>query len=320
MLMRRRNFLTGAGAALLAGPARAAAGAGATTSVGGPAFGSYWRCVLPISADAEAVTRISTTLIAALDAELSPWRDDSPLSALNRAGAGGWRSVGAATLACLSEAEAVRLLTQGGFDARVGPLVARYGFGRIDGAIAHEGRFELREGAVRKSHADLTFDPCGLAKGHALDLMVARIADFGIAHALVEIGGEVATLGHHPANRPWRVAIERPGAARATALRVVAPGQMALATSAHAPQGLRGQAETSHVIDPRARRPAAQGLSQVSVLAPTGLRADALATGLLALGPNNGPRVARAASIAALFVHSSGSKTTTGGLETHLIG
>ncbi|MCP1168404.1 FAD:protein FMN transferase, partial [Limimaricola sp. ASW11-118] len=270
MWMRRRDFLAGAGAALMAGPARSGATT-TTTTVGGPAFGSYWRCVLHAGARQEAVAQLATRLIADLDAELSPWREDSALARLNRAGAGAWRPVGAATRACLSEAEAVRSLTEGGFDARVGPLVARHGFGRIEGAIAREGRFELRAGAVRKSHAALTFDPCGLAKGHALDLLAAGISALGIADALVEIGGEIATLGQHPSPRAWRVAIERPGAAGGAALRVVQPGGLALATSAHAPQGLRGRLETSHVIDPRQGRPAGQGLVQVSVLAQTGL-------------------------------------------------
>ncbi|MFT6533841.1 MAG: thiamine biosynthesis lipoprotein [Limimaricola cinnabarinus] len=314
MWIGRRDFLAGAGAALLAGPARAGA-----TTVGGPAFGSYWRCVLPAGAQREAVAHLATGLIADLEAELSPWRDDSALSGVNRAGAGDWRPVGAATLACLSEAEAVRSLTEGGFDGRVGPLVARHGFGRIEGALAGEGRFELRGGAVRKSHAGLTFDPCGLAKGHALDLLVAGLAALGLSHALVEIGGEVATLGRHPSGRAWRLAIERADAPRGTALRMVRPCSLALATSAHAPQGLRGRVETSHVIDPRQGRPAAQGLAQVSVLASTGLRADALATGLLALGPHDGPRIARAAGIAALFVHPGGAERMTGGLAAHLI-
>ena len=318
MRLQRRTVLLGAAAAMLAGPVRA----GATIDLGGPAFGSYWRCVLPEKADAGMVAALAAGLIADLDAELSPWREDSLLTGLNRARAGAWWPVGAATLACLSEADTVRRLTKGGFDARVGPLVARYGFGRIDGSAAGGGRFEMRDGVVRKSHADLTFDPCGLAKGHALDLLAASLASAGIVDALVEIGGEVAALGHHPSGRAWRVAIERAGAARATALRVVEPGRLALATSAHAPQGVGGRAETSHVIDPRRRRPAAQGLLQVSVLAPTGLRADALATGLLALGPSEGPRVAREGGIAALFLQAGGPglrEIMTGGFETRIV-
>ena len=315
MRMRRRYFLASLGAALLAGPARA----GATVAVGGPAFGSYWRCLLPAGARQEAVAELANGLIADLDAELSPWRADSALARLNRADAGVWWPAGAATLACLSEAEAVRALTEGGFDARVGPLVARHGFGRIEGATARQGRFELRNGAVRKSHAGLTFDPCGLAKGHALDLLVAGIAELGIAHALVEIGGEIASLGPHPSQRPWRIAIERPGAQAGTALRVVRPEGLVLTTSAHAPQGLRGRVTTSHVIDPRQGRPAGQGLAQVSVLASSGLRADALATGLLALGPRDGPRVAQAAGLKALFVQPDGAEHMTGGFDAHLI-
>lgn len=317
MQIGRREVLVGGVAALFAPPAWAA-----TVSLGGPAFGSYWRCLVPAGTDKAVLMAEATRLTAGLDAELSPWRDDSALTALNRAPAGRWIQIGDATRTCLREAKAVQRLTGGGFDARVGPLVARYGFGQIAGEVPRAGRFELSGGAVRKSHDALTFDPCGLAKGHALDLLAARIAGLGARDALVEIGGEVQAFGRHPSGRSWRVAIEAPAAERVKAQRVVRPGALALATSAHAPQGHAGPATTSHVIDPASARPAAQGLLQVSVLARTGLRADALATGLLALGPERGPALARQAGIAALFLHraSGGAvETMTGGIDAHFI-
>ena len=317
MRIGRREFLAGAGVALFAPPAWAA-----TLSLGGPAFGSYWRCLLPAGTDGAAIEAGATSLIAALDAELSPWREDSPLVALNRASAGRWMAIGAATRACLQEAEAMRGLTRGGFDARVGPLVARYGFGRIAGRVPKGGHFDLSGGAVRKSHDALTFDPCGLAKGHALDLLTARVAALGARDALVEIGGEIRALGRHPSGRAWRVAVEHPGAEATLAQRVVRPGALALATSAHAPQGHAGRATTSHVIDPVRARPAMQTLMQVSVLARTGLRADALATGLLAVGPERGIALARKRGIAALFLQRGADgpvEIMTGGFDARIM-
>ncbi|EYD72805.1 FAD:protein FMN transferase [Limimaricola hongkongensis] len=317
MRIGRRGFLAGAGAALFASPAWAA-----TMSLGGPAFGSYWRCLVPAGMDRAALMAAATGLIAELTAELSPWQEDSALVALNRAPAGRWIPIGHATRTCLQEAEALHGLTVGGFDARVGPLVARYGFGRIAGGVPRDGRFELKGRAVRKSHDTLTFDPCGLAKGHAVDLLAARIAGLGAREALVEIGGEVRALGRHPSGRAWRLAVERPGEDGPQAQRVIRPGSLVLATSAHVPQGHAGPATTSHVIDPASARPAAQTLLQVSVLAQTGLRADALATGLLALGPERGPALARRAGIAALFLRRGPQgpvEAMTGGFDSRLM-
>ncbi|GAD57594.1 hypothetical protein MBELCI_3646 [Limimaricola cinnabarinus LL-001] len=99
--------------------------------------------------------------------------------------------------------------------------------------------------------------------------MVAGLAALGLSHALVEIGGEVATLGRHPSGRAWRLAIEAGGRTTGDGAAHGAPVRPGAGNIGPSPQGLRGRVETSHVIDPRQGRPAAQGLAQVSVLAST---------------------------------------------------
>ena len=61
MRIGRRKFLAGAGAVLFAPPAWAA-----TMSLGGPAFGSYWRCLVPAGMDRAALMAAATSLIAEL--------------------------------------------------------------------------------------------------------------------------------------------------------------------------------------------------------------------------------------------------------------
>lgn len=60
----------------------------------------------------------------------------------------------------------------------------------------------------------------------------------------------------------------------------------------------------SHIIDPRTAAPAGHDVASVSVLAPDALTADALATALLVLGPDEGLRLLRRGfpGIEALFI------------------
>src|SRR5690606_37979555 len=58
----------------------------------------------------------------------------------------------------------------------------------------------------------------------------------------------------------------------------------------------------THILDPRVGRPVHHTLASVTVLAGSGVRADALATALMVLGPAEAPEFAAAHEIAALFL------------------
>jgi thiamine biosynthesis lipoprotein len=322
MNLTRRDMIIAAGALAFLAPMPACADV-TVQSLHGPAFGTAWRLVLPAGADADAARLAVEETVAAIDAAMSPWRPDSEVSRFNRSTRTGWQDASAETCAVVAEALEVSRLTNGAFNPTVGPLVARYGFGPITGSPGRADAIACRHGALRKTDPDLTLDLCGISKGHALDQIGARLRMQGISDALVELGGEVQALGVHPSGRPWQVAIERPGARPFAVQRIVTPGALALATSGHAPQGYSGpRGQISHLINPVTNRPALSALAAVSVLAPTGRRADALATALTVLGPGRGPELARRLNIPALFLirrdHGI-DEITTAGFDRHIL-
>jgi len=65
------------------------------------------------------------------------------------------------------------------------------------------------------------------------------------------------------------------------------------------------------VIDPRTGAPIAHGLASVTVVAESAMRADALATALLVLGPRDGLALARRERVAALFITREGDRFRT---------
>jgi thiamine biosynthesis lipoprotein len=58
----------------------------------------------------------------------------------------------------------------------------------------------------------------------------------------------------------------------------------------------------SHIIDPRSGAPVRHALASVAVVARSAMQADALATALLVLGPEEGLRLAAEKNIAAHFI------------------
>jgi len=319
----RRQLLAGAaGAALSArfpGPARAAA-----RTLDGPAFGTYWRAVLPPYADAQRACSAIVAVVGSVDRALSPFRPSSEISRLNASDATDWWALSPDAAAVVGASLRIAGATGGAFDPTVGGIVNRYGFGPIrSDATATFADLAARPDAVRKMTAGVTCDPCGIAKGFALDRMSERLAECGIADHLIELGGEVGARGRHPGGRPWQVGIERPGETPTAFQRVVRLDGEALATSGDSVNGFDFAGRRyGHIIDPRTRRPAAAGLASVSVLAATGMVADALATALYAMGPEAGPDFADRRSIAALFLVRDGAgirEVQTGRFAAHIV-
>ena len=323
----RRRMLALTGAAMSLGfPARADGPAllrrpAPVQVIEGRAFGSTWRITLPDQAPA-APRRAVAGLLDGIDRQMSPWRDDSEITAFNRSA----REVRVSPETALVAQVAldVAAASDGWFDPSVGPLVARWGFGPItgDGTPRWQG-LSVAGDSLSKDAAGLTMDLCGIAKGRALDLLAARLLDAGHADFLADLGGELAARGQHPSGRDWQIAVEDPRpevAGSAFGLRL--PDGMAIATS-----GLRAQSYAvgpqryGHIIDPHHAAPVGGAIASVSVLAESAMLADAWATALTAAGAD-GAALARRQGLAALFISHDGvglRHETTSGFKRHLI-
>lgn len=210
-------------------------------------------------------------------------------------------------------------ITQGGLDVSLGSLVNLWGFGpepRRDSppppdAIAARtsgmALFELAEESgmwfVRKHAPLLQLDLCAIAKGYGVDAVAGVLAAADIGDFLVEIGGELYGRGVNPQRQPWRVGVEHP-LQRTQHVAVVALDGLALATSGDYRNFFVDDngAMQSHVIDPRSGRPVRHDIASLSVLAPTAMRADGLATGLYALGAEAAWAVATQQDLAVCLV------------------
>ena len=298
--MNRRSILglMGGACGLIAAPALAFG----STETGGTAFGTYWRVLTP--GRASLVGQQARAVFEAIDREMSPWRADSDLSRIN-----GWAAgdpfpmqpeFARVTAAALDMAAA----SGGAFDPTVGPLVARHGFGPINGDPDASWRdLRIEAGQLIKTRAGATLDLCGIAKGHAIDALAHRLDAAGLTDWLIDLGGETRARGQHPSGRSWAMAVARPFAPDGEALAALRLEDEAIATSGPGEQSYQvGAARIGHLIDPATGAPVARGATSVTVIAPTAMRADALATALAAMAPGRAATWARARGIAAMVV------------------
>ncbi len=317
MALRRRDLILGAAACGAAVSLPPAAQAGA---LGGHAFGSTWRVVPGQSIDTTRVRDAIEAVIAGVDATMSPYRADSAISRFNRADTIAGQPMPGDVRAVTRAALAMARRTGGAFDPTVGPLVARLGFGPIAGEMGRWSALSVDDGAIAKGEPGLTLDLCGIAKGYALDRIVASLSDIGVNNALVELGGEVAAIGRHADGRAWQIAVEDPFAQGFATQRIIAPGALRLATSGHRVNGVFGR--TSHIIDAHGGKPALGATGSVSVLSADAMQADALATALCAMPDDNAIAWAQDHDVDALFVLADGQgnrEMMTGNFAAHVI-
>jgi thiamine biosynthesis lipoprotein len=262
----------------------------------------------------------------AIVAQMSHWEPDSLLSRYNRAPAGTWVDLPEQFFDVIDYALWAHMASGGAYDPAAGALVDLWGFGatrRYD----HTGFYAPDEAAIgrtlaQRAAARLTFDrdgrrllqPGGLrldlssvAKGYAVDRLALCLEGRGLAHYLVEVGGELRGAGAKPDGQPWWVEIEVVPEADvpdgATPQAVVALHGLSIATSGDYRQYFEhGARRVSHTLDPRTGRPAAHDVGSVTVLAPTCMEADALSTVLAVLGPAAGLAFAGQRALAARFL------------------
>ncbi|MAI74385.1 MAG: thiamine biosynthesis protein ApbE [Rhodopirellula sp.] len=262
-------------------------------------------------------------LLRRVNDQMSTYLENSEISRFNRSNSTEWFPVSDELASVVAFSQLVAEKTGGAFDVTVGPLVNAWNFGpdRAERAVPDgEVIKRLRESvgfrklsvrvdppALRKSVAGLKLDLSAVAKGYAVDRVVALLNDQDAEDLFVEIGGEVSVSGNK-AGQWWKVGIQMPDAATdsvliAHSLNVGGGNDRSMATSGD----YRNYFEVdgtrySHTIDPRSGMPIEHSLASVTVVTDFCMAADAWATALNVLGPEKALQAAKAEGLDVLLV------------------
>lgn len=305
-----------------------------TRSFSGPSMGTRYSVTvtgLRNDGDAQRVQACIDGTLEDVDRTLSTYRTDSEVSRFNRAARTDWIPVSTTLLAVLAAAQRVSVESRGAFDVTIAPLVRLWGFGAgsasspqaapmqrpapefIHDAMAGVGYawLEVRTGAhpaARKGRLPLELDLDGIAPGYAVDRISRCLSRARLVDHLVEVGGEVRTAGRRADGRPWQVAIEAPRPRVREAYAGVQLTDLSISTSGNY-RDFRRTADgrvISHTIDPRHGEPVRHALASVTVVHPRAILADAYATALMVLGPEEGFVLAERLGLPALFIERVG--------------
>ena len=260
--------------------------------------------------------QIDAALVAVNDS-MSTYQQDSELSKFNRLPADNLFPISAPLRKVLNESIRLQHLSNGVLDVTVGPLVNLWGFGpnarpevipsaeELQAARAKVGieHIQLTEEGLSKDIDDLYIDLSTIAKGYGVDVVAELLEENAIDDYLVEIGGEMRLAGSKADGSEWRVAVEKPETSVRAVQQIISVGNNGLATSGdyrnyHEENGVR----YSHLIDPATGKPITHNLVSVTVVHPSCMTADGLATAINVMGLEKGKAFAEENNLAVMLI------------------
>lgn len=258
-----------------------------------------------------------------VNALMSTYDPKSELSLLNKTPAGQAFPISEQTEYVLTEAIRLNNLSQGSLDITVGPLVNLWGFGpdkrpeviptqtQLTEIADYVGidKFQLGDGVVTKLHSKLYIDLSTIAKGYGVDVVADIIENNQIDNYLVEIGGEMRVAGKKGNESDWRIAIEQPITTERAIQKIISIGDSAVATSGDyrnyfEKDGVR----YSHLIEPTTGYPIKHNLVSVTVVHPSSMTADGLATALNVMGADKAKVLAVSNDLAVFMIMKEGGE------------
>ncbi|HQB79060.1 MAG TPA: FAD:protein FMN transferase [Tenuifilaceae bacterium] len=259
------------------------------------------------------------SILSAIDSSMSVYATNSVISKFNRN-----ESLYADPMLVdvVKQSVTISRVTNGAFDITVGPLVKAWGFGpngkqtpdssHIDELLSLVGmdKITIKGDSVIKLNPNVVIDVNAIAQGYTVDVIAEYFESMGITNYLVEVGGEIRTLGVNAKGTDWVVGIDKPvdNAVPGAELQVkLSLSGKSLATSGNYRKFYEENGvKYSHTINPKTGFPARHTLLSATVIAKTAAQADAYATALMVMGFENAVEFVHGTpDIEAYLVHSS---------------
>jgi thiamine biosynthesis lipoprotein len=209
----------------------------------------------------------------------------------------------------------------GAFDPTVGYRMESRGFSREyrTGQIVRTALEPGPDVSYRDVHLDpdrrtitlgrpLILDLGAVAKGLAIDMAARELRASG--DFAIDAGGDLYLGGHGPNGGPWRIGIRHPRLDHQL-IDSVSVSDAAVCTSGDYERRSPGE-DGHHIVDPRTGA-SANAVASVTVIGPTAMLADALATAAFVAGPADGIRLFERHGVEGLIVLPTLERYTTQG-------
>lgn len=255
--------------------------------------------------DVEAAADGAIALIKKLDGDLSMYKENSSVSAINDAAGDHAVRVDPDVYGLIRKSKEIAFMSDGAFDPAIGAITRLWGIGdperspsaippqpQIDEAMKATG-YDLivleEPDLVYLSEKRALLDLGAVAKGFVSQEVANYLRSRNIESALIDLGGNVQLIGGRPDGKPWRIGIQDPRKKRGEAICSLALSDTAAITAGGYERFAEIEGERYvHIFDPDTGYPVKNNLASVTVISPSGTEGDALSTALMVEGMGQG--------------------------------
>ncbi|HEY5653528.1 MAG TPA: FAD:protein FMN transferase [Pontiella sp.] len=241
-----------------------------------------------------------------VSSQMSTWDSMSEISSFNASRNKGPHPISEEFALVIKRSLELSESTGGAFDPTLQPLLNLWGFGSEGGEYQVPSAEDIEETKSKtgwdklwiedgkilwKSNPEIQLALGAIAKGHGVDEVSLLLEKAGFQNWFVEVGGEVKVKGLNPNGIPWRIGIQYPTTnpmdSRLQGVLNVNSG--AIATSGDYRNYIfENGVIYSHIIDPRSGYAVLSNTASVTVIAPSCMDADGIATALFVMGVKDG--------------------------------
>ena len=265
----------------------------------GDAFGTTYQVIVQSESNSSKIKKSIDSIFEVVNNSMSTYRSNSIISKVNQSQ--NPVKVDSHFIEVFKKSKDIWKLSNGYFDPTAGSIVNLYGLGpndkiqsineyKIDSVMQYVGLNKVylnQQNFIVKTDENVYIDFNAIAKGYSVDLIKDLLININSNNFLIEVGGELITMGVSEKNKKWKVAIQNPVDLNSYYSEITLDG-MSLATSGNY-RKFRIDSETgvryAHIVNPINGQSMSNNILSASVIANSCIEADAWATSLMLMDP-----------------------------------
>jgi len=232
-------------------------------------------------------------VISELDGKWSAENENSEINVVN-IHPGQAVKVSADTASLTAFAKDMYIITDGALDISLQSVVKEWGFTSLEHHIPDDARLasllkntgadriEIKDDSVTIPEG-MTIGLGSVAKGAAGDIAAEELKRQGVESAILDLGGNIRTVGVKPDGSEWKVGIRDPFGDGIFGVLLV--GETNIVTSGGYERYFELDGKRYwHILDPETGRPAESGIVSATAVGAEGRYCDALSTSMFVMG------------------------------------
>ena len=271
----------------------------------GDALGTTYKVIVQSESNSSEIKQSIDSIFGVVNNSMSTYRTNSIISRVNQSQ--NPVEVDIHFIEVFKKSQEIWNLSNGYFDPTAGSIVNLYGMGpntnvqsinryKIDSVMQHVGLDKVyldQQNRIVKAKEGIYIDFNAIAKGYSVDLIKDLLMQINSENFLIEVGGELITMGKNDKNKKWKVAIQNPIDLTSYYSEISLDG-MALATSGNY-RKFRIDSQTglryAHIVNPINGESMTNNILSASVVSSSCIEADAWATSLMLMDPKEATKI-----------------------------